>query len=507
MSRALAAHLRRSLRLLEWTSAEKGEALVFWGSEKLGTWESIRPCWRISPQGIEFRFSAGSRGIITGGISVMPTRRGAKIMLRLPHRIIPEELRVIWDEQDQEGERLPASDFLGAARRWIAKEKPGSLILSASNRCDRSHSISGSYLRIHFRHHGKDHLMIALPSEAGELASSMLTQGLLWFDWLRRRGKLSVPASICLLVPEGLTVVLYHRSRYLNMERVAVEIWEYREQEGRDWEVRRAGPAPPPEENRDFKWPLLGPFRWSPLLARVLDLAPDSIRRYPRLKEFDSLRILGLEFARVTGAQRDRICFGVGLQHVELQEENFDNLRSLVNQILYFRRADSPDVRHPYYRIQSERWLESMILDDSSRLFPELASEAVYSQIPVYLGRDPGRVDILGIDGEGTLVVMELKVSENPDLPLQSLDYWGRVVLHNLRGDFERRGYFIRNRLSRHTPKIYLVSPVFSFHDSTERILRFLDPHLEVWKISINEDWRSGVRVLGQKRLRCGDLP
>jgi hypothetical protein len=147
-----------------------------------------------------------------------------------------------------------------------------------------------------------------------------------------------------------------------------------------------------------------------------------------------------------------------------------------------------------------------MILDDAHTIFPELASGAVYSQIPVYLGQDAGRVDILGIDREGTLVMMELKAFEDPDLPLQALDYWGRVILHNLRGDFERRGYFSENRLSRRRPKIYLVSPVFSFHDSTERLLHFLDPDLEVWKISINEDWRCGVRVLAQRRMKCGDL-
>jgi hypothetical protein len=115
-------------------------------------------------------------------------------------------------------------------------------------------------------------------------------------------------------------------------------------------------------------------------------------------------------------------------------------------------------------------------------------------------------VDILGIDREGTLVMMELKAFEDPDLPLQALDYWGRVILHNIRGDFERRGYFSENRLSRRRPKIYLVSPVFSFHDSTERLLRFLDPELEVWKISLNEDWRSGVKVLAERRMKCGDL-
>ena len=79
------------------------------------------------------------------------------------------------------------------------------------------------------------------------------------------------------------------------------------------------------------------------------------------------------------------------------------------------------------------------------------------------------------------------------------------MIQHNLRGDFERRGYFSGTPVNRRQPCIYLVAPIFSFHDSTERLLRFLDPSVEVWKIGINHDWRSGVKVLRQTRLRCGE--
>lgn len=205
------------------------------------------------------------------------------------------------------------------------------------------------------------------------------------------------------------------------------------------------------------------------------------------------------------GPERDRVCFGVGTQRTDLTEDNFPTLSSLVDEILYFRRPDSPDIRHPYYRLQAERWLEALVLEDVAQLFPEMAPESVYSQIPVYLGKDPGRIDILGADRSGTLIVIELKVAPDSDLPLQALDYWGRVIQHNDNGDFEHRGYFSEVRLNRNRPRIYLVSPVFSFHDTTENLLRFLDPELEVWKVSINEDWRTGVKVVRRLRYRCGE--
>jgi hypothetical protein len=38
-------------------------------------------------------------------------------------------------------------------------------------------------------------------------------------------------------------------------------------------------------------------------------------------------------------------------------------------------------------------------------------------------------------------------------------------------------------------------------------MLGFLDPDLEVSKIAINYDWRSGVKILRRTGLRCGELP
>jgi hypothetical protein len=101
---------------------------------------------------------------------------------------------------------------------------------------------------------------------------------------------------------------------------------------------------------------------------------------------------------------------------------------------------------------------------------------------------------------------MEIKVAEDPDLPMQSLDYWGRVIGHNLGGDFDRRGYFGGIRLTRARPRLYLVPPVFSFHDSLEKLVRCLNPGLEISRISINEDWRRGVRILRRIDCKCGEL-
>jgi hypothetical protein len=340
-----------------------------------------------------------------------------------------------------------------------------------------------------------------------EDADAALTQALLWVSSERCPTPSARPLTVRLLIPGERGNSAAHRACLLDRVYADVSVWHYGHETWDSEEPRRAGPPPDPVEDTDFRWPALGQFRWSPILGRVVELAPRWVRRYPRFHDYDSLRIMGLEFARVSGPERDRVVFGVVGGQAELTDSNFSALEELVRAILYFRRADSPDVRHPYYRLQAERWLESELLENSSELFPELEPGAVYSQIPVYLGAEAGRVDVLGKDRNGTLIVMELKVKEDPGLPLQALDYWGRVRDHDRAGDFERRGYFGDRGRRRPPPRVYLIAPAFCFHDSTERLVSFLDPSIEVWKVGINEDWRSGVRILLRRKLRDGAMP
>jgi hypothetical protein len=391
-------------------------------------------------------------------------------------------------------------------RKWLALRYPVHRVVRATRRADLARTLSGSFLRVLFQHGGKNRMLIAADAASAEEMPLALGQALLWLSILDEKRKLTPAPTLYFLAPSGTSAVLAHRCQLLRKNRLKSEIWEYCDQIPGSPEFRRAPAPPAPEENKDFRWPVLGPFRWSSRLERVLDLAPSLIRRYPRFQDYDSLRIWGLEFAQVTGSERDRIFFGIGNQRTELKEDNFESLRSLVEEILFYRRPDTPDTRHPYYRLQAERWLEALVLEDIPHLFPEMAAESVYSQIPVYLGKDSGRVDILGADRNGTLVVIELKVAADPDLPIQALDYWGRVIQHNENGDFERRGYFSEVRLTRQRPRICLVAPVFSFHDTTELLLRYLEPDLEVWKISINEDWRCGIRIVRRIQYLCKQL-
>jgi len=94
------------------------------------------------------------------------------------------------------------------------------------------------------------------------------------------------------------------------------------------------------------------------------------------------------------------------------------------------------------------------------------------------------------------LAIIELKASEHIHLPLQAADYWLRVRKHLERGEISRYGYFPGLELQQTSPFVYLVAPALRFHPSTDEILKFLSPELEVVRVGLAESWKRGLRVV-----------
>jgi hypothetical protein len=64
------------------------------------------------------------------------------------------------------------------------------------------------------------------------------------------------------------------------------------------------------------------------------------------------------------------------------------------------------------------------------------------------------------------------------------------------RNQFQEFGYFQGCELSPAPPLLYLVSPAFRFHSTTEKLLRYFDRKIEVILIGINDSWRKDIQVL-----------
>ena len=114
-------------------------------------------------------------------------------------------------------------------------------------------------------------------------------------------------------------------------------------------------------------------------------------------------------------------------------------------------------------------------------------------------------LDLLAVDHAGRLAVVELKASADLHLPLQALDYWVRVKWHLDRGEFGANGYFPGIALRPEAPRLLLVSPSLEFHPTTEAILRFFAPQIEVERVGLAVEWRKRLQAVF--RLKGAERP
>jgi hypothetical protein len=258
--------------------------------------------------------------------------------------------------------------------------------------------------------------------------------------------------------------------------------------------------------------------RFAESRRRVMVVVPETMREEveQRLRSGIELAFLlhGLEFARVRMGyagnsfnSEQEITFGAGANETPLTEENESELRELVSR-LFARRVAGGDRRDPLYRMQPERWLESVLRRDVEPIDAHLDPVHVYTQVPAFAAGDRGMLDLLGVSRDGRLAVIELKADEDLHLALQGLDYWVRVRWHHLQnpdnatglGEFQRHGYFGGLRLSEEAPRLYMVAPALRIHPATEVVLRYLSPRVEWMLVALDERWRAKVKAVWRRR-------
>ena len=355
--------------------------------------------------------------------------------------------------------------------------------------------------------------------ETQSTVDGILTLGILWLQHCRESGDgRRLYQGLKLIVPRGMAMLTLSRMAWLNPSAAKWELWEL-DQTSEELEQRDAADhgnlttrlmhAPNEQAAQE---------RFAESSARVMALVPDVMRGIveQRLRSGTELAFLlhGLEFARVRMGyagnsfhSAQEITFGAGANETLLTDENQDELRELVSR-LFARRIAGGDKRDPLYRMQPERWLESVLRRDVEPLDAHLDPKHVYTQVPAFAAADRGMLDLLGVTDDGRLAVIELKADEDLHLALQGLDYWVRVRWHHLQnpdqatglGEFQRHGYFGGLRLSAEPPRLYLVAPALRVHPATEVVLRYLSPRVEWTLVALDERWRAKVKAVWRKR-------
>jgi hypothetical protein len=242
----------------------------------------------------------------------------------------------------------------------------------------------------------------------------------------------------------------------------------------------------------------------SEISAAIIADAPDAID-IVHARHGETLRYFGLPFARVRSLLgHEKIWFGIDRAHRRLLDETtWNEWQEFLHDLREHRSAAALDHRHAFYRAAPEAWLESLLRRDITRLDPGLIIAPLHAQFRTARGARLGirPIDLLALRQDGRLVVIELKVSEDREHVLQGADYWRRVEAHRRRGHIAKAKLFGEQTISDESPLVYLVAPTLRVHPSFQTLAQCISSDIEIYRFDINEDWRSGVRVMRRMKV------
>jgi hypothetical protein len=442
------------------------------------------------------------------------TRRILRIRERTPERIVlevqrfgrarPGRLELLRKNAPRSSARITREQFRAFLRRWLAERFPDATIDSLSAAPDLKNSFSGLYVRGRMREGPRTWAFLAVsPRESAAAVEGILAFGILWLDWTRHRAELRAIDGLRLFVPQGTGRFLRQRVAGLAAS-ARVELFEFSEADGRIEKVDLADAGnvetwlvPRREAESALRAARETASRHPVLQAKIAEEGKGVAASFVGATSEVAFLFRGLEFARWSQGIM-RVGAGDAQQRLpEAARTSFAKpLDELLDELELHRSSVATETNHPLYRFAPERWLEAILREDPTRLDAQLDPRYLYSQVPAFAVGDRGVLDLLGVTRRGRLVVIELKASEDIQLPLQAVDYWLRVRRHQRDGDFARYGYFPGVELDAAPPLVWLVAPGLRFHSATEILLRYLAPEIQITRIGLGENWRRGIRII-----------
>lgn len=406
----------------------------------------------------------------------------------------PQRMDLVRLEFQRSVKEISREVFCEQVRRILAEQFPDETVEKLSIGADLEHSLSRMYARGISRKGAIRCAFLAVPQgEAADAIESSLTYALLWLNRARQSTGKGNISFLRLIVPAGTAGWLTNRLAALHPQ-LAIQVCELN---FLDEHIQRVDPCSDGNRNswlvqrRDTE---LLKSRANDALAPLVAMFPEaiSVHAVPQEQEV-VLRFRGLTFARWQDGQ---VYFGIGANWEELSAQHENKLKRLVSELQRLRNPMATDTRHSFYRAQAERWMESLVTSDVTRVDINLDPEHVYEQVFARTAGRHGVLDLLAVTHAKRLAILELKATESPDLPLQAADYWSRIRRHQAQGDLTRYGYFPRMQLQLVPPLVYLVAPALRFHPTTSTMLSYLSPEMEVIRVGLTESWRRGLRVM-----------
>lgn len=369
-------------------------------------------------------------------------------------------------------------------RLFLRRQFPEWKLAEVSAEPDLEHSLSPSFPRAFLRsgHHGW--AAIACPPDGD--SGAVVAFGLIWLSYLRAREQRVTLEGLAIYVPAEHERTPALRLLCLDPTKARFELFAYSPEDF----VTRIDPSD--HGNLDTRLEVCrGSTPNRPEMWSDIEALP-GVERIGRHDGRASLRVRGVEFAEY---REGELYFGLAAKHPAAEYHRAE-IERLAVELERARSADSSDREHPFYRQYPEAWLESQARAQIEAIDATLAGAPIYGQVPAFAGGERGILDLLAVDYTGRLAVVELKASADLQLPLQALDYWIRVKWHLDRGEFRSHGYFPGVELRAEPPRLLLVSPALEFHPTSETILDYFPPRIEVERIGLGLEWRKGLQVV-----------
>ncbi len=438
------------------------------------------------------------------------TRRLLRIQEQTEDRIVlevqrfgrakPSRIEFLRTDLPRSTGRITREQFRARFQRILAERFPDAQIDPLTAAPDLRRSFSGWYARGRMREGSRAYALLAIaPGESAAALEAMLAHGIIWLDWVRGRAERQPIEALRLFVPQGSAKLLRERAMALSSA-ARTEIFEYREW---DWQIQKADAQDagnleswlvPRRQAEELLQAAREAASRVPALARLLDDSSGALRiRVLAGAKEAAFCFRGLEFAWWS---KEGMKFGWGDAPQFLSTAKEPQLERLIAKLDLQRNPLASDTNTRNYRAAPERWLESLVLEDCTRLDASLDPNHLYSQMPALAAGDRGILDLLGVTRRGRLVVIELKASEDIQLPLQAVDYWLRVRRHQRDGDFERYGYFPGVALDPKPPLAWLAAPALRFHPTADILLKYFSAEICVTRVGLNENWRRGLKVM-----------
>ena len=407
----------------------------------------------------------------------------------------PERMEIVRRDFARSKKSLSRLDFGEQLRRILAEQFPDETVEKLSVAADLEHSLSGVYVRgISRRGPAQIAFLAVADDELQDAVENSLSHALLWLDRARQAvNRARHLSGLRLILPKGSAAFLATRLSALTSS-LAIEVYE------RDSSLETLQRVDPAGNGNFNSW--LVPLRETQALldrARamiepIVKMAPEAIRAHAIAQSGEVLlRFYGLTFARW---DEGRVFFDSAGAWRELLTGTESEFQKALLRLKNYRHPLATETRHALYRARPEGWMQEVVRKDASRIELTLDPGNIYEQVFAHSGGQNGVLDLLGVTRTGRLAILELKANENLQLPLQAADYWIRIRQHLAQGDLQRYGYFPGIALQSAPPIVYLIAPALRFHSSTETLLRYLNPGMEVVRVGLAESWRRGVRVV-----------